>query len=144
VDENSQDLQLARPGGETTVSVYANKYLTEFSNFKEFNWTGLATVDLPMLRNLDLSGLQGFTADNLFSGGVYTADGVGLKNIETLNLSGLKLASGTAAYTLDVSRCSKLKSINISNSDLTNVKYPDTLKTLDLSNTGIISLELSD
>lgn len=145
LDENPENYIVPIPTGETIVSMYANKYITKFDNFKSYPWTGLNNVDFPLLQELDLSGLTNVPATDFFNSGVYTESGIGLKNIKKLILKNVKLIGDTAsAYTLDVSRCLKLEYLDISNSSITNVSLPDSavLKTYDLSNTKITKLTL--
>ena len=135
------------PAGETVIYMYANKYITQFENFKGYPWTGLNNINLPLLEELDLTGLSNMPANDFFFGGVLSATGVGLKNIKKLILKNVVLTGPNAsAYTLDVSRCSKLEYLDISNSSITNVTLPTTavLKTYDLSGTAITNLTLSN
>jgi hypothetical protein len=127
LDENSSSVVLPLNTGETTIAIYANNYITEFSKFKSYLWTALNTVDLPLLKELDLSGSTGLVSSDFFNNGVYTGS-YGLKNIETLNLSNIKLLSSdskeVSAYELDVSKCSKLKNLNVSSSSITSIVLP--------------------
>lgn len=148
LDETPSSVILPMPTGETVVYMYANKYITDFSKFKSYPWTGLDNINLPLLQSLDLSELNNIDAAFFFQGGVYnTVTDTGLKNIKSLNLSRIKLIGSTAsAYTLDVSGCKKLQELNISNSSITKVTLPDSavLKTYNLSGTDVTSLTLSN
>jgi hypothetical protein len=108
----------------------------------------LDNIDFKLLKKLDLSNLSNIDAAFFFVGGVYNkANDIGLKNIEELILSNLKLIGDTAtAYTLDVSGCDKLRVLDISNSTITKVTLPTSamLKTYNLSGTGITSLNLKN
>ena len=134
------------PPGDTVAYIYANKYITNFGNFKAYPWTSLPYIDLPLLEELDISGLKNMPASNFFSGGIYNKNtGVGLKSLKRLILSGVEL-TGASAYTIDVSNCDKLQVLDISNSSITNVTLSDSavIKTLNLSGTNITSLSLSN
>ena len=148
LEEGNTDCILPLPTGETIVYIYANDYITQFTNFKSYPWTSLDNIDFKLLKKLDLSNLSNLDAAFFFVGGVYNkANDVGLKNIEELILSNLKLIGDTAtAYTLDVSGCDKLRVLDISNSTITKVTLPTSamLKTYNLSGTGITSLNLSN
>ena len=139
---------LPMPTGETVVYMYANKYITDFTKFKSYPWTGLDNINLPMLQELDLSGLSNVDAAFFFQGGVYNkANDIGLKNIKKLNLSRVKLIGSTAsAYTLDLSGCEKIQELDISYSTITKVTLPDSavLKKYNLSGTNITSLNLAN
>lgn len=51
----------------------------------------LDNINLPMLQELDLSGLSNVDAAYFFQGGVYNkANDIGLKNIKKLNLNKVK------------------------------------------------------
>ena len=148
LDEDLEEATVPIPGGETIVAMYANKYITRFDNFKGYPWTSLTEIDFPLLEKLDLTGLVNIPYDSLFKGGVYyETDGVshGLKNIRELILANVKV-TGSSAYTLDVSNCSKLQTLDISGSSITNVTLPKSpvLKNYNLSNTGITTLTLKD
>lgn len=146
LDENSISAIVPIPGGETVIYMYANKYITEFTNFKNYPWTALTTINFPLLKELDLSGLKNIPKENFMYPLVYDAKNeVGLKNIESLNLSNVSIINAVS-YTLDVSNCSKLKYLNISGSNITNVTLPISaiLETYNLSNTNITSLSLSN
>lgn len=148
LDETIKNVIVPIPNGETIVYIYANDYITNFSRFKSYPWTGLNTVNLPLLKELDLSNITNIPSNNFFAGGVYnSATDIGLKNIKYLNLSNVILTGDQAsAYTLDVKDCSKLQHLNISNSSITNIKLSDSsvLKVLNLSGTNITKLELSN
>ena len=148
LDENLEEATVPIPGGETIVAMYANKYITRFDNFKGYPWTSLTEIDFPLLEKLDLTGLINIPYDSLFKGGVYyESEGVshGLRNIRELILANVKI-TGSTSYTLDVSNCSKLHTLDISGSNITNVSLPisPVLKTYNLANTGITTLLLKD
>lgn len=157
LQENPQDIVISPPGGETVAYIYANEYITEFTNFNKFKWTSLNYIDLPLLKKLDLTGLRNIPASDFFKGGVYgevsdIIDGVttkkvtGLKNIEELILKDVQLifSSSQPTYTLDVENCNKLQKLDISSSSITSVSLPKSgsLKYYNLSNTTVDTLEL--
>lgn len=139
--------------GETIVYMYANKYITKFDNFKHYPWTSLNTINLPLLEELDLSGLTNIDSGYFFRSGVYSLptadnpDGTGLKNIKNLILNKVKLTGdNSSAYTLDLTNCSKLQKLDVSYSNITNIKLPSSavLKEYNLSGTTITSLTLEN
>lgn len=148
INENPTSVVLPMPTGETVIYMYANKYITEFTKFKSYPWTGLDTINLPLLEELDLSGLTNIDAAYFFQGGVYNkANDIGLKNIKRLILSNVVLIGSTAsAYTLDLSNCSKIQEIDVSYSTITKITLPDSavLKIFNLSGTNITSLDLEN
>lgn len=148
LDETPSSVILPIPSGETVVYMYANKYITDFSKFKSYPWTGLDNINLPLLQELDLSNLTNIDAKNFFLGGVYnTSTGVGLKNIRKLNLSGVKLIGDTAStYTLGLAGCKKIQELDVSRSTITKVTLPDSavLKVYNLSETDITSIKLEN
>lgn len=148
INENPSLVVLPIPSGETIVYMYANKYITEFTKFKSYPWTGLDNINLPLLQTLDLSDLTNIDAAFFFQGGVYNiANDIGLKNIKILKLQGVQLiGDSSSAYTLDVSGCKKLQELDISNSSITKVTLPDSavLKKYNASNTDITSLKLEN
>lgn len=146
LDSKPADVVLPTPGGEMVYSIYANNYLTKFDNLNKVNWTSLPYVDLPLLEELDLSGINSVPFSNFFSSGVYTA-GVGLKNIRKLILKNVKLSGDSStAYELNVENCEKLQELDVSFSSITSVKYPKSavLKKLNLSGTTITKLKLEN
>ena len=148
ISETPTSVVLPMPTGETVIYMYANKYITDFTKFKSYPWTGLDNINLPLLQELDLSGLTNVDAAYFFQGGVYNEiNDVGLKNIKKLNLSRVKLIGSTAsAYTLDLSGCRKIQELDISYSSITKVTLPDSavLKKYNLSGTEITSLVLTN
>lgn len=148
ISETPTSVTLPMPTGETVIYMYANKYITAFTKFKSYPWTGLDNINLPLLQELDLSGLTNVDAAYFFQGGVYNeANDIGLKNIKKLNLSRVKLIGSTAsAYTLDLSGCRKIQELDISYSSITKVTLPDSavLKKYNLSGTEITSLVLTN
>lgn len=148
INEAPVQVTLPMPTGETVIYMYANKYITEFSKFKSYPWTGLDNINLPMLRELDLSGLTNIDSNNFFQGGVYnSANDIGLKNIEKLYLSNVKLIGNNAsAYTLDLSGCKKIQELDVSYSSITKVTLPSSavLKVYNLAGTDITSLYLEN
>ena len=139
--------------GVTIVYMYANKYVTKFENFKHYPWTNLNNIDLPLLEELDLSYLTNVDSGFFFRNGVYSLptvgnpEGVGLKNIRNLILNNVKLiGDNSSAYTLDLANCSKLQKLDVSYSNITNIKLPDSavLKEYNLSGTTITSLTLEN
>lgn len=148
IDETPSAVTLPMPTGETVVYMYANKYITDFTKFKSYPWTGLDNINLPLLETLDLSGLSNIDSTYFFQGGVYNvANDIGLKNIKRLLLNKVKLIGASAsAYTLDLSGCSKIQELDISYSTITKVTLPDSavLKRFNLSGTDITSLSLSN
>lgn len=148
ISETPTSVTLPIPTGETVIYMYANKYITTFTKFKSYPWTGLDNINLPLLQELDLSGLTNVDAAYFFQGGVYNeANDIGLKNIKKLNLSRVKLIGSTAsAYTLDLSGCRKIQELDISYSSITKVTLPDSavLKKYNLSGTEITSLVLTN
>lgn len=148
ISETPTSVVLPMPTGETVIHMYANKYITDFTKFKSYPWTGLDNINLPLLQELDLSGLTNVDAAYFFQGGVYNEiNDVGLKNIKKLNLSRVKLIGSTAsAYTLDLSGCRKIQELDISYSSITKVTLPDSavLKKYNLSGTEITSLVLTN
>lgn len=148
IAEKEEEAVVPIPFGETIFNFYANKYITKYDNFRLLPWTSLASIDLPLLNKLDLTGLTNIDAAFFFSGGVYRkATDVGLKNIKELILSRVRLVGSTAsAYTLDVSNCDKLQKLDISESTITKVTLPKSavLKEYNLSGTEITSLNLSN
>lgn len=148
VTDTPTSVILPMPTGETVVYMYANKYITGFTKFKSYPWTGLDNINLPMLQELDLSGLGNVDAAYFFQGGVYNkANDIGLKNIKKLNLSKVKLIGSTAsAYTLDLSGCHKIQELDVSYSTITKITFPTSaaLKVLNMSGTDITSLKLEN
>lgn len=148
ISETPTSVVLPMPTGETVIYMYANKYITDFTKFKSYPWTGLDNINLPLLQELDLSGLTNVDAAYFFQGGVYNEiNDVGLKNIKKLNLSRVRLIGSTAsAYTLDLSGCRKIQELDISYSSITKVTLPDSavLKKYNLSGTEITSLVLTN
>ena len=147
LSENSELVTVPIPAGETVIYMYANKYITQFNNFKGYPWTGLNNINFPLLEELDLTNIKNIPSNDFFFGGVYTSTNVGLKNIKRLILKNVTLSGpNAAAYTLDVSRCSKLEYLDLSGSSITNVTLPSSavLKTYDISGTAITSLNLSN
>ena len=146
--ETPTSVILPMPTGETVIYMYANKYITDFTKFKSYPWTGLDNINLPLLQELDLSGLNNMDAANFFKGGVYnTANDIGLKNIKKLNLSKIKLiGTNASAYTLDLSGCSKIQELDISYSSITKITFPSAavLKSLNMSGTDITTLKLEN
>lgn len=146
LDENTVNAVVPTPGGETIIYMYANEYITQFNDFKNYPWTSLTSINLPALKELDLSGLRNIPGNNFMYPMVYDKQsGVGLKSIESLNLSGVQLLN-SSTYTLDISDCDYLSYLNVSSSNITNVKLSDTavLKYYNLSNTAIRSLTISN
>lgn len=144
IDETPTDISLPMPGGQTTVSIYGNPFITNFDKFKSFSWNVLTNVNFPLLEELDLSGNYELASD-LFSGGVYdAANNVGLKNLKRLNLSGISIPN--ASYTLDVSNCAHLEELNISDSSITSVILSTSavLKSYKLARTDITTLTISN
>lgn len=148
IDETPTQVTVPMPSGETIIYMYANKYITEFTKFKSYPWTGLDNINLPLIQNLDLSGLKNIDAQYFFQGGVYnTATDTGLKNIRYLNLSRVTLIGNNAsAYTLDLSGCKKIQELDISYSSITKVTLPESavLKTYKLAGTAITELNLQN
>lgn len=148
ISETPTAAVLPMPTGETVVYMYANKFITNFDKFKSYPWTGLDNINLPLLQELDLSGLTNIDATYFFQGGVYNKNtDVGLKNIKKLNLSGVKLIGDNAsAYTLDLSGCQKIQELDVSYSTITKITFPESavLKVLNLSGTDITSLKLEN
>lgn len=148
ITEKEEEATVPIPFGETIFNFYANKFITKYDNFKMFPWTSLASIDLPLLNKLDLTGLTNIDSNSFFSGGVYRkATDVGLKNIKELILNKVKLIGDNAsAYTLDVSNCNKLQKLDVSESTITKVTLPESavLKEYNLSNTDITNLSLSN
>ena len=136
-NEDLKEIKLKVPLGQQLVNIYSNNYITKFDNFKAYNWSNLDTVDLPELTELDLSNL--ILLNNLFGVNGEAFNGViGLKNIKKLILNNLKIIS-EGVKTLDVSQCSRLEYLDMSNSSYTNFKLPlsGSIKYLNLSNTNI-------
>lgn len=152
IDEKDRDAIVLVPGGETILYMYANKYITDFSKFKNYNWTNLDNIDLPSIETMDLSNLTNIDSGYFFVGGVYnpTANngkGRGLKNVKNLILSNVKLiGSDASAYTLDTSNCLKLQNLDVSNSSITKIRLPEgaVLKRYNLSGTDITDLNISN
>lgn len=151
LSESDQTVTVAPPGGETIVYMYGNRFITKYDKLKSFPWTDLTTIDLPLLKELDLSDLATVPSSAFFKGGVYNPAGnnglgVGLKSIQKLILKNVKLTGDLSAYNLDLVNCSKLQSLNISSSNITNVTLPSSasLKDYDLSNTNIVTLDLQN
>lgn len=144
LDEIPTQVQMRAPGGaQLVITIKGNKYITTYENFKELNWLLLSSIDFPLLEDLDLSGC---TLEKLFESGVFDAtNNKGLKNIRRLNLSNVRLKSETGeivSRTLDVSSCSRLEYLDVSNSSFTSFSLPSSgsLHTYDLSGTKITSL----
>lgn len=134
------------PGGETIIYMYANKYITKFDNFKDYPWTLLVNINLPLLKELDLSNLRNIPANNFLFPKVYDPNtDTGLKSIEKLILSNVTLTDASS-YTLDVRDCKNLSYLDISNSNITSVLLSDSasLKYYNLSNTAIRTLTISN
>lgn len=148
VTDTPTSVILPMPTGETVVYMYANKYITNFTKFKSYPWTGLDNINLPMLQELDLSGLSNVDAAYFFQGGVYNeANDIGLKSIKKLNLNKVKLIGATAsAYTLDLSGCHKIQELDVSYSTITKITFPTSavLKVLNMSGTDITNLKLEN
>ena len=142
IKENPTELSVMVPVGEKTVLFQGNRYITEFENFKRYNWTQLRTIEFPELIELDLSNLT--LKDPLFNDWSQSANpssNLGLKNIKKLNLSNLKI-TGATSLSLDVSNCTKLEELNLSGSSYTNFTLPasGSLRHLNLSNTALLKL----
>lgn len=148
LDTTDQEVVVPITQGETIIYIYANKNITNFSDLKKYLWTGLSSIDLPLLERLDLSNISNVDASQFFSSGVYDKNNdKGLKNIKYLNLSNLKLTgNNAAAYTLDLTNCEKIQELDISYSSITKFKLPTSavLKTLNLSGTNINTLTLEN
>ena len=148
IDERDTVARVPYPGGEIVVAMYANKYITKFENFKNYLWTSLTEIDLPVLEELDLSGTTNIEPGAFLNPTV--SDGVnGLAGIQKLNLSGLKFKRNAVGYvppyTLDVSNCYYLRYLDVSYSDVTTVrlsKDATVLNHLNLSGTKVIELNL--
>lgn len=66
-------------------------------------------------------------------------------SLETLNLSGTKLIDETAAYEVNLINFNKLLNIDISNSDVKTIVFPNTaLETLRFNNSKITTFTLND
>ncbi len=148
IDDKDTAAVVMHPAGETIVSMYANKYITKFDNFKTYKWTSLPSIDFPLLKELDLSGLTNIP-NTFFTGGAYNpATGVGLKSVEKLLLKNVKILPPTISqgvYNLNLSECYYLKYLDISSSNITKVSLPTSasLKYYNLSNTTIDELTLT-
>lgn len=148
IGEQDTEALVPYPGGEIVVAMYANKYITKFENFKNYLWTSLTEIDLPLLKELDLSGTTNLEPGSFLNPTV--SNGVtGLASIEKLNLSGLRFkrnAQGTIPpYTLDVTHCYYLKHLDLSYSDITLLNLSKTstvLNYLNLAGTKVTSLKL--
>ena len=57
LDSEAVNATILRPSGETIVGIYANKYITEFSALKDYNWTSIKSLVFPSLKVLDFHGL---------------------------------------------------------------------------------------
>ncbi len=146
LDNKSIPAVVPTPGGETIIYMYANKYITNFSNLKGYPWTDLPIIDFPLLKELDLSDASNIPANRFLFPKVYDPiTEKGLKNIEKLVLRNVKL-SDSSAYTLDVRDCQFLKHLDISNSNITSVLLSSTavLKYYNLANTSIRTLTIEN
>lgn len=153
IDEGDTTGIVPSPTGEVIALFKPAHYLTKFDNFNGYLWTSLPNIDFPQITELDLSGQSSIYVGSFFvatAGGVYNANGTGLKNIKKLNLSNVVLTTDSShpasSFTLDCSACNKLEELNISNSSITHYVLPQTniLKTLNLSGTAITDLTLSN
>ena len=146
LDDNNIPAVVPTPGGETIIYMYANKHITKFDNFKSYPWTSITNIDLPLLKELDLSGIRNVPSENFLYPKVYDSiSDKGLKSIEKLILSNVQLTN-SSAYTLDVRECQHLNHLDISNSNITAVNLSDSavLKYYDLSGTNIRTLNISN
>ena len=132
LSEDEINAIILRPSGESTVAIYANKYITKFSALKDYNWTVFKSLEFPSLLTLDLHGLINIAEFSLSS-----SDIVRVQSIDFSNLKILGTAGG-----LDLKNCSNLQSLNLSNSSFTAITLPASsiLETLNLSGLNITSL----
>ena len=123
-----------RPSGQTTVAIYANKYITQFSGLRDYNWSSIGSLPFPSLENLDLHGLTGLET--------FLLNSSDLTRVETIDFSNLIIADGKTSHSLELQYCSNLQYLNLSNSNFTSVTLPtvSVLQTLNLSGLGITSL----
>lgn len=144
VDESDSEISLPMPGGQTTITIYGNPFITKFDNFKAFNWNTLTDINFPILEELDLSGDIELGSDFLTGGAYNPSLNKGLKSLKKLNLSGITITNNS--YTLDLSGCSNLQEVDISNSSITNVILPTSavLKVYKLANTAVESLTIEN
>ena len=146
LDDNNIPAVVPTPGGETIIYMYANKHITKFDNFKSYPWTAITNIDLPLLKELDLSGIRNIPSENFLYPKVYDSiSDRGLKSIEKLILNNVQLTNASA-YTLDVRECKHLNYLDISNSNITAVNLSDSavLKYYNLSGTNIRTLNISN
>lgn len=147
--ETPSKVTLPMPSGYMASSVINTDFLTQFSWFQTVLFQNLTTATFPNLKSIYLqqnsinnAEIKAFFTDNLLC----TEDGTGLKNIETVDFSNLQLADGLSTG-LSAAYCYKLKSVNISGSDITAFTLPNkysVVKYLDYSNTKIKTLTLTD
>lgn len=147
VEDTDTNIVVSAPSGETIINMYAARYISKFTNFKDYKWSALKSIDFPLLEELDLSGMtmdSGSFMDKAYNAGT----DIGLRSIKKLDLSGVILTLRgvpIAARSLDVTDCRYLSYLDVSNSNITEIKLSDTetvLKYYNLSNTRITNLEL--
>ena len=133
IDSYPIDAILLRPSGESTVALYANKYITQFSGLKDYNWTVLSSIAFPSLLKLDLHGLTNIETFTLSSSDIV--------RVQYIDFNNLKLV-GSSVKSLELKKCSNLQYLDLSNSSFTAITLPESsvLETLNLSNLGITSL----
>ena len=140
IDETPRSVVMPLATGQMAVSIYANDYITLFDNIKAYTWTDLNRINLPLLTELNLSGLNSVPGSAFLKGGAYE-----LTSLKKLNLSNVKFTD-TNTYSLLLTKCSKLEELDISYSNITYVELPESpvLKTYNLSGTTLTELTLTN
>lgn len=132
--------------GETQEAFNLSSVLSSIVNFKILAPSSIADLNLPSITEFDMSGTTGLNDPNALGGG-NTDKNVFYKMVELrqLNLRNMKLSSASAGAPALLDKCTKLQFIDISGSDITSISLPKggCLETLNISNSGISSIEIS-
>lgn len=148
LDENT-DLTITLPGitsNNKQITINDTSEITKLDGLKNIQFQAFTTHDMPLsaLSEIDLSNVTTLT-DNPIDFSLFISNND--SNIRKINLSGTKFNSATAnsQFAVNVSKFSKLKEIDISNSCVTSLVLPSSnMSKCNITNSSIKSISFTD
>lgn len=131
----------------TQITINGISQISELGGLKDIRFQGfMTTLNLPSFSELDLSGVNTLSSNPILFENAFInrSDYSDVRNINLSNTSFWEVNQGVSTFTVNISKYTKLKKINISNSCVTSLSLPNaSLSELNITNSTIEKITLS-
>ena len=123
-EDTSTDVFIPMADGDTSVTINLKDIISSIDNFSAAYWSSLTGLYLTNLEGLDLADMDSLSDDTSL-GTTSSSPFTVMTELRELNLNNMNVRKYSSGVPIVCTNCTKLREIDVSNSDVSSINLPN-------------------